>query len=429
MLTTILKYAAIFLGACFALGIVFMALFMRMATSKRGHVEVDKNLSKDFFKKDGKVFYCPGANFFELGPRELKDADFSTFTVLSNYYAKDNQNVYCMENRINDADAETFEVVTDCFARDKNRVYFLQHIVELADPESLVAIEDGYCRDNQHVFYYHDILPECDPTSFEHLKGYYSKDARHAYYQDKLIFSCDGDINTRWLDNDQDNNFILINGRVYAGENQQEVLDPESLVVINKNYLRDSQKVYYFYTDLTAMDNSDPECFEMLEEGYARDKNNVYYYGKIVVDAVPGSFKINRNDEFKYFHAYISDKYLKLIPRNAVEDIGDYAYIYQDELYVQNVLVALADINSFEEIEHPYFRDVNRAYYLANPLLDANPKHFKLLEGGFACDNRHVYFNELKIMDLQPNDFHYVDGMYGQELENTQTGKLVTPDA
>jgi hypothetical protein len=70
------------------------------------------------YSRDGIAYY--------LGAKEIEGADYRSFVILNERYAKDKDFVYYEGGRIADADPKSFEVVgpTDVRGRDKNGEYW-----------------------------------------------------------------------------------------------------------------------------------------------------------------------------------------------------------------------------------------------------------------------------------------------------------------
>ena len=67
---------------------------------------------------------------------KLENADPKTFIALSDFFGKDNSNVYYSSAIINGADPRTFEVLSSVYGKDKEYVYVGTKIKEGADPKT-----------------------------------------------------------------------------------------------------------------------------------------------------------------------------------------------------------------------------------------------------------------------------------------------------
>lgn len=65
--------------------------------------------------RDGVAYY--------FGANEIKLADYSSFVVLNEYYAKDKNRVYYKEHTVFEADPATFKVISLIEGKDKNHKY------------------------------------------------------------------------------------------------------------------------------------------------------------------------------------------------------------------------------------------------------------------------------------------------------------------
>ena len=138
--------------------------------------------------------------------------------------------------------------------------------------EGYIGICDSYKIKNDTIYYKNTII-NGDPNTFEYISCHLAKDKTHVYSTSEIIRDC----------------------------------DPKTFEKINPKWQKD--KNYYFNGGL-AMKHIDYHSFEILEANYSKDKNNVYYYIKILENADPNTFKVNRmthigtdkNNSYKHGH-------------------------------------------------------------------------------------------------------------------------------
>lgn len=159
-----------------------------------------KNLGKvdlggDYYKNRSGVYWQPEDVAFEV-----KDVDIDTFESLGgSYYAKDKNNVYYADDKIEDADNETFEFLRNGYAKDKNRIYKNGSVLESVDVESFKILDEHahYFKDKNNVYYkgLHSIeeIKNVDLKSFEVLGKSYSKDKNSIYYETSKLENADID--------------------------------------------------------------------------------------------------------------------------------------------------------------------------------------------------------------------------------------------
>ncbi len=127
-------------------------------------------------------------------------ADIDTFVVLAEWYAKDKDNIFHMDEKIEGCDLETFKLLGNGYAIDKNRAYILgkPFKTDFVDLETLIPIRPFgvyrafYAKDKNIVFIADELIKDSDPESFSVLGcGLYAKDKNHVYYVGKEISSAD----------------------------------------------------------------------------------------------------------------------------------------------------------------------------------------------------------------------------------------------
>lgn len=92
---------------------------------------------------------------------KLPDVDKQSFTILSDFHAKDTQHIFSSERQIlPQADPNTFEFhpKDERFAFDKDHVYFIntqnEHIIEGIDRETLEPLlVDSYIKDKNNIYH------------------------------------------------------------------------------------------------------------------------------------------------------------------------------------------------------------------------------------------------------------------------------------
>ncbi len=135
--------------------------------------------------------------------KRLPDVDRGSFTVLSEFFAKDNNHIFNQDKIILlEANADDFELFEDHdFGKDKNHIYYLAHLQPFAvngiDVESFEILERGFLRDKNHIYITHQYksiarLEQADVASFE-VTGYddstesEARDKNHYYYEEKIV--------------------------------------------------------------------------------------------------------------------------------------------------------------------------------------------------------------------------------------------------
>ena len=154
-----------------------------------------KKINK-YYSQDNvlKVIYC-------LWDR-VKGADFETFEIIKDRYAKDKKNIYINGIIIEWADSYTFEVIDEWFSRDKKSVYNFFFQMDWVDSSTFELIQDScYGKDKKFVYelwhpfersdddedIFHEIIERADPSTFEIVDMWYSKDKNFVFDSDGKI--------------------------------------------------------------------------------------------------------------------------------------------------------------------------------------------------------------------------------------------------
>ena len=275
---------------------------------------------------------------------ENSDLDKNSFEVLNHYYGKDKNHVYSFWDNtwldfdvkiIDWADASTFKVIKDRYSKDKNHVYMDWIIVPYLDASSftIFPLDTTYmnwntiAKDKNGVYFNGSINKDIDVNSFEILNYNYYKDENSIYYWDT---SSIGEMSVNIVDFWNIKNFQLIYG-LYNGE-----------------YAKDTEYVYYKWKIILE---ADPHSFEVMEfYHYAKDTNNVYIEGELLKNADPDSFEILYTDLSK-------DKRFVYIWKKIIDwvDMDTFKYIwwfnFEDKDYDYRII---QDFNEDPDEEETY---------------------------------------------------------------------------
>ena len=75
-----------------------------------------------------------------------------------------------------------FKPVDEHWARDGNRIYYHSVAVDSADYESFRVLIDGYAKDKFHVFFKDKIIQNCPPEEFVTMRNFGAHDKIYYYY-------------------------------------------------------------------------------------------------------------------------------------------------------------------------------------------------------------------------------------------------------
>ena len=225
---------------------------------------------------------------------EIEGANPKTIKVLSDFYLKDDKNIFNgYSQKIDKADLNSFEVLGQgYYAKDKNSVYYSGEKVEGANAKTFKIISDDfYSKDDKNMYAGKEIVKDADLQTFNDISGTsYARDKNNLYYCDR---------NIKNLGKIDEKNFKIFNSDLikngneiyYFGE-KENIKNPEKFEIIktsndNENILygKDDKNVYVSrskYKRLKVIENADRDTFEIMKKDirYSKDKNNIYFVPK-----------------------------------------------------------------------------------------------------------------------------------------------------
>ena len=303
-----------------------------------------KKLENGYYKDKNNIYYDLDNNL-----STIKNADLATFEVLNSpysssiYFAKDKNNVYYQNKKIDGLVADGFEQIQSNFIKDRNGIYKFEedenekslkitpinakidfeNLKELdwkyfgddkniyyfdendfkkldnADVNSFERIEyTGFFKDKNNVYYDGEKVEGIDMNSIEVINGMCIKDKNSVFYQGKKLEKISSN-NFNYFDGGMSYDIILVdkNGsyKLMENENQKDKIIPldsknidlKTLERIDSpmdssNYFKDKNGVYFLNGEkFVKINGADIDTFEVTMSGkYGKDRNNVYFEGK-----------------------------------------------------------------------------------------------------------------------------------------------------
>ena len=282
-------------------------------------------------------------------PQESADAP------LSNGYSVDRGSVYYRDDKL-DIDPSGFEVLGDHWIKNSTQVYFM------FTPRSGQEIRSGLWSEGEDGdFYKLDSMlgffsKAVDAESFTLLTDYLAADKSQVYY-----FNTDAPVKAP---------------SVLRGA------DPETLDIIDENYVRDKDRVFYTrrHSGPCTIEKADPETFVALSARYSKDKKNAFHECSLIENADANTFKVTSG------------------------------FLAKDSrsVFRSGKVVPSADPGTFEHLKHRFsnlnfYTDDQHVYYFKNIVEDADPGSFEAIGSYFFKDHRYAYFCARKC--------HKVDGI------------------
>lgn len=316
--------------------------------------EKSKNYRYGHYDKE-KIFYFSNSYLGDT-PKEIKDADFKTFTILSTYWAKDKDAVYWRSGRMIGPDIASFTIIPTSsdsengqdIIKDKNHVYHINYettelfIVKQADPATFQDLgkhgTNCWAMDQKHIFLNYKVF-NADRPSFEIINDLFSKDKNHLFMNDfklsyhvkvnadeiKLlnphyirtnshIYFFDGrpnapvcfpikDIASIELF-DSNRNIIKADGKLFIKGlwyEDKELNVPNLKYVGGSSYFSDGNYIYYCTWNYDQMYkvSSEVDSFEVIN-GFGKDSKHIYHRYNIIEDADPATFRYDEKTDELY---------------------------------------------------------------------------------------------------------------------------------
>jgi len=306
-----------------------------------------KKLENGYYKDKNNIYYNLDNNLYTI-----KNADLATFEVLNSpysssiYFAKDKNNVYYQNKKIDGLVADGFEQIQSNFIKDRNGIYKFE--------------ED----ENEKSLKITPINAKIDFKNLKELDWKYFGDDKNIYYFDENDF--------KKLDNADVKSFKRI-----------EYI----------SFFKDKNNVYY---DGEKVEGIDMNSIEVISGMWIKDKNNVFYEGQ--------KLKGISSDNFNYFDGGLSYETI-LFDKN-----GIYKFLKNEDNEKAVEIIRLdgkeLDLKTLERITSPldssdYFKDKNGVYFMDGKKFvkvnGADKDSFEVTESGkYGKDKNNVYFEGKK---------------------------------
>lgn len=393
---------------------------------------INKEKSKQYYIEDGKVIYVMGANFFNIGGKEILGAEVDTFEVLDQDYAKDKHFVYYHGRTVVGADPVTATVIPNSYSHVNNRpakrsssgflkdahsVYCGWEVLNGADPESFTALWGVYGMDKEFVFYFNEFkIPRTDSPSFIANSGIeVLRMNNKIYYSGQLISHQAESFVTI------DDNYSKDESHVYRNGNILEGVDAESFRLISPYFRVDKNKAYYFDMPIIG---SIPTTFEIFNDTLSRDSCHVYYQECRIEDISPADINRSRANNLAkrwlWRPLYINETTVKLVPDKEVDDITSYYHSYKNEVYSSRKKeegIRPSDVIVLDEEDKCFTRIRDDIFYYGTVIPNADPETFTPISEQFSKDMKQVYWCEHPVVDAEASLFEYTEGLYAEENE------------
>ncbi len=410
---------------------------------------------------------------------KLKGVDGSTFEIMSNTYTKDKNAVYYKKEKLKGLDPETFRLLEAGFTGDANFLYYENKKIKGSDPDTFSFLphpyqKDGYSafsKDKNNVYYKGSVLKGADPETFTFIDSQFSKDSTSLYDLSKslkpILIAEKGelislgsnyfrdDVNVWFRDTKPElggmielgivkitqadvasfNSLSLgyakdVNG-LYFGKNRISNISPETFVVIEGGFVKDSQSVYHRGVKLEGL-NLDTAYIieEKYNNNYITDDTLIFYNSTQLVGVDVETFKIYKGqtryseDAERVYHmgelldGYVPGKMEFSIGCNFVKNTS---YIHKtSEIIIIIPEPIKIDEETFEIIENCFIKNAN---YIITPktkiIEGVDIATFTPLGGLYSKDKNNVWHDDKIIENADVETFTVRGSGYGAKDKNT----------
>ena len=322
----------------------------------------------------------------------VKNVDFRTFKIFeeNDDFARDKNNIYYRNKKVENVDVNSFQVEGFYFAKDKNNTFYISN-------DGLMKIK-GFKPEGSYA-----IVQLFVPALLINKYGIYMA----KYENDEIVAKS---IKPKEMDMDT-----------------LEVVDSEESLAVF--YLKDKNNVYFinytageqksidnnieneddvendnddFAIQIEKLTRADRDTFETVSV-YGKDKNNLYFYNQKIKGINTKTFKLVGSGEFV-----------------VKDDKGVYYFVNREMKKLQN-----ADFNTFEEVsKNEYYRDKNGVYYYdeyegtMTKLKGADPKTFEGISYTLGKDKNAIYKKENRLSGIDPATFEEIDAAFTKDKNN-----------
>ena len=322
----------------------------------------------------------------------VKNVDFKTFKIFEedDDFARDKNNIYYKNKKVENVDVNSFQVEDFYFAKDKNNTFYISN-------DGLMKIK-GFRPEGSYA-----IVQLFVPALLINKYGIYMA----KYENDEIVAKS---IKPKEMDMDT----------------LEVVATEESFAVF---YLKDKNNVYFinytageqksidnnieneddvendnddFVIQIEKLAGADRDTFEIVSV-YGKDKNNLYFYNQKIKGINTKTFKLVGSGEFV-----------------VKDDKGVYYFVNREMKKLQN-----ADSNTFEEVsKNEYYRDKNGVYYYdeyegtMTKLKGADPKTFEGISYTLGKDKNAIYKKENRLSGIDPATFEEIDAAFTKDKNN-----------
>ena len=290
------------------------------------------------------------------------------------------------------------------------------HFVSGCSPQGAAEgpLSNGYSVDKGSVYYRDDKL-DIDPSGFEVLGDHWIKNNRQVYFM--FIPRSGQEIRSGLWSKGEDGDFYNLNSLL--GFFSMPV-DVESFTLITDYLAADKSQVYYFNTRApvkspSALHGADPETLDVINKDYVRDKDSVFYtrqhFGPCRIEkADPETFTALSERYSKDKHnAFHECSLIRIADSKTFEVASGFLAKDSSNVFRSGKLVPNADPGTFKHLKHRFsnlnfYTDAQHVYYFKDIVKDADPGTFEAIGSYFFKDHQYAYFCSKKCHKIDGTD-------------------------
>jgi|GEM_PF-3116624 len=206
-------------------------------------------------------------------------------------------------------------------------------------------------------------------------------------------------------------------------------LDPDSVSVKSKFYIKDNQNVYA--SSPYSMEDVDAETFEDLEYGYGKDENRVFFRDEIVTGADVDTFESLSHNEWRSRPEgyYIRNEGVNFYDERMEWLMGFYGKD-KEGVFFNTCRIDEADPSSFIPLDFGYGKDDKNVFYRCNRIKVVDLESFHVVDRGmqitgadfvrdaFGKDKNSIFLGDQKVSDLDIDTFEIVTSKFVKDKKN-----------
>lgn len=384
----------------FIVGFIFIAWPLYYFNN---NYNITDNWESGYFVKSGKVYYDRHCCWF--WPSDI-GADVKSFKYIWEWYARDKDSVYKLDNKLKWINPDNFKIVWGWYFKDDKYTY------RFDDTRGVVIIKSDYST-----------FAFSNKTGFDYDKNWVYLNGRLFFpWADWESFQRIWEYDTNWY---KDKNKVFY---VYPFPSR-EVIVVEWIDVttaktgFNRNVIVDSNSVFFQGKKIEWASPVWFSCYG-FDCTFSKDENSVFFWNK-KINADILTFTYNQKSWFSKdkFASFDNANWSRIeqVSTNDLRKITGNYYISGNKVYYLWEIIEWADANSVksfswqvqvQSVMDNYIKDKNHVYYKGK-IIDADASSIYVVWTGLAhryerylADKDFVYYEGKRIEGASPKNFY-----------------------